>query len=129
MALSRYIKPGKTATAELAPIASRFDMAFDAFKKFFKLKTNVEWEGRLQKTDRCCDAGMDGGCDDHFRYQLPGPGKPKVAMKQSTLTEHWAKKRSEGSDDNPGDVTVLVPSVEVEDDDIECSARTPQGGW
>jgi hypothetical protein len=70
----------------------------------------------------------DGGCDEHFRYQLPGPGKPKGAMRQSTLVESWAKKGN-GSRGSSGEVTMLVPSVEVEDNEIECSARTPEGGW
>ena len=131
MALSRYIQPGKTATAELSPVGSRFDIAFAAFKKFFQLKTNVEWEARCQrkKSDRCCDqSNVDGGCDGHFRYQPPGPGKPKGAMKQSTLTEHWTKNGA-GSSGSSGEVMLLIPSVEVEDDEIECSARTPEGGW
>lgn len=130
MALTRCIQPGKTATAELSPIGSQYDVAFEAFKKFFKLKTNVDWEARLEKRDRCCDASNmgDGGCGDHFRYQPPGPGKPKGAMKQSTLAETWAKG-GDGSRGTSGEVTVLIPSVEVEDDEIDCCARTPEAGW
>jgi hypothetical protein len=130
MALTRYIQPGKTATAELSPIGSQYDVAFDAFKKFFKLKTNVDWEARLEKRDRCCDASSigDGGCDDHFRYRPPGPGKPNGAMKQSTLAETWAKKANE-SRGSSGEATVLMPSVEVEDDEIDCCAMTPEAGW
>ena len=129
MALTRYTKPGKTVTAELSLIGSHYDVAFHAFKKFFKIKTNVEWEARLEKRDCCCDAtSMDGGCDGHFRYQPPRPGKPKGAMKQSVQVERWAKQGM-ASRASSGDVTVLMPSVEVEDDEIECSARTPEGGW
>ena len=105
-------------------------MAFAGFKKFFKAKTNVEWEARLEKRDRCCDASSmgDGECDDHFRYQPPMLGKAKGAMKQMTLIERWAKNGM-GSGRSLGDVTVLIPSVEVEDDQIHCSAMTPEGGW
>lgn len=130
MALTRYIKPGKTATAELSPIGSQYDIAFDAFKKFFKLKTNVEWEARLEKRERCCYANStgDSGCDSHFRYRLPGPGKPKGAMKESTLADTSAKKGNV-SGGSSGEVTVLMPSVEVEDDETGYCARTPDGGW
>jgi hypothetical protein len=130
MTLTRYIKPGETATAELSPIGSQYDVAFEAFKKFFKLKTNVEWEARLEKRDRCCDASSmgDGGCDDHFRYKPPGPGKPKGAMKQSTLAETWGKE-SNGSRGNSVEVTMLMPSVEVDDEETKGCARTPEGGW
>jgi hypothetical protein len=105
-------------------------VAFASFKKFFKAKTNVDWEARLEKKDQCCDASSigDGRCDDHFRYQPPGPGKPKGAMKQMTLVERWAKKGMENKGSSE-DVTVLMPSVEVEDGEIHCSARTPEGGW
>jgi hypothetical protein len=73
-------------------------VAFAGFKKFFKAKTNVDWEARLEKRDRCCDASsiVDSRCDDHFRYQPPGAGKPKGAMKQTTIVERWAKKGMDG---------------------------------
>jgi hypothetical protein len=128
--LSKYSAKGRTGTYEAAPIGSQFDVAFAGFKKFFKAKTNVEWEARLEKRDRCCDASSmgDGECDDHFRYQPPMLGKAKGAMKQTMLIERWAKNGM-GSGGSLGDVTVLIPSVEVEDDQIHCSAMTPEGGW
>lgn len=103
-------------------------MAFAGFKKFFKAKTNVDWEARLEKRERCCQASDigDGGCDDHFKYQPPG--KQKRAMRQPTLSETWVKEGNV-SRRNLGDVTVVMPRVEVEDAEIECSARTPEGGW
>jgi hypothetical protein len=130
MVLNRYTKPGKTATTELSPLGSQYDIAFDAFKNFFKLKTNVEWEARLEKRDRCCysNSAGDGGCDIHFRYQPPGPGKPKGAMKQSTLA-NASEMKENGSRESSGEVTVLMPSVAVEDDEIENCTRTPQGSW
>jgi hypothetical protein len=87
--MSKYSAKGKTGTYEAAPIGSQFDVAFAGFKKFFKAKTNVDWEARLEKRGWCCDASsiVDRRCDDHFRYQPPGPGKPKGATKQTTLAE------------------------------------------
>jgi hypothetical protein len=131
MALARFIEVGKTATAELSPIGSQYDIAFNAFKNFFKLKTNVEWEARLEKTGRCgcSNDTSDSSCDSHFQYRPPAPGKPKGAMKQSsTLADTWAKKGN-GSGESLREVAVLMPSVEVEDDEIGYCARTPEGGW
>jgi hypothetical protein len=49
-------------------------------------------------------------------------------MKQTTLVERWAKNGM-GSGGSSRDVVVLLPSVEVEDNQIHCSARTPEVGW
>jgi hypothetical protein len=130
MALARYVEVGKTATAELSPIGSQYDIAFNAFKNFFKLKTSVEWEARLEKTGPCgCsnDTG-DGGCDSHFQYRPPAPGKPRGAMKQSTMADTWAKKWN-GSSESSREVAVLMPSDEVEDDETGYCPTTPEGGW
>ena len=55
----KYSKPGNDPVASiLAPIGSSFDVAFDHFKKFFKLKTGKHWEERLQKTVPRKDAFM-----------------------------------------------------------------------
>lgn len=128
--LSKYSTKGKTGTYEVAPIGSQFDVAFAGFKKFFKAKTNVDWEARLEKRERCCQASNigDGGCDDHFKYQPPGPGRQKGSMRRPTLSETWVKEGN-ASRRNLGDVTVVMPRVDVEDEEIECSARTPEGGW
>lgn len=53
----KYSKPGTDpATNMLAPVGSSFDVAFDHFKKFFKLKTGKTWEDRLQKAVPSKDA-------------------------------------------------------------------------
>jgi hypothetical protein len=58
--LSKYSAKGRTGAYEAAPIGSQFDVAFAGFKKFFKAKTNVEWEARLEKRERYCDATSMG---------------------------------------------------------------------
>jgi hypothetical protein len=49
-------------------------------------------------------------------------------MKQSTLADTCAKKWN-GSSESSREVAVLMPSVEVEDDEIGYCTRTPEGGW
>ena len=108
---------------ELSPVASHFDIAMASFRKFFKLKTGVAWEARLApRKDIACDASGDGGCDERFLYRPPNKREPKGMMKQRTRKEKM-------EEDGLPILTKVLPSVEVDDTEIECSAMTPEGGW
>ncbi len=124
MCVTKYSTKGKAGVLELSPVASHFDLAMASFKKFFKLKTGVVWESRLdprKNSER--DAGGDGGCDQKFLYRPPTKGQPKGMMEQKTRRE-----KMEQNDGLPI-LTKVLPSVEVDDAEIECSAKTPDGGW
>ena len=68
----RHKVPGKAAeTKILAPIGTSFHVAFDIFKKFFKLKTGVHWDQRNQNwilPERT------------FQYRSPAEGEPQGVM-------------------------------------------------
>jgi hypothetical protein len=49
-------------------IPSTFDVSFRQFKKFFKLKTGIEWDCRLD--------GVKGG-EEAFVYVPPVEGQPR----------------------------------------------------
>ena len=73
----KYSKPGANSTASiLAPIGSSFELAFDHFRKFFKLKTGKDWDDRLHKT-----APSKGA----FIYVPPKEGQPKGVMLSDVL--------------------------------------------
>ena len=114
-------------------------MAFDRFRWFFKLKTGITWESRLvpQQQQHCCDRKRpaepvlrrqsiieDGAGDgevekvcEHFVYRTPGTGSKGLVM-----TTPSAERVQEA-------VMVVMPSVEVGEDVLDCQARTPEGGW
>ena len=75
----KYSAPGDTPSASvLAPIGSSFDVAFDHFKKFFKLKTGKEWDDRLLKTAMA---------KDDFAYVRPRDGQPKGILSSDALNQ------------------------------------------
>ena len=124
MCITKYSTRGKAGVHILAEVGSHFDLAMVSFKKFFKLKTGVAWEARLDpRRDSACDTTGDGGCDERFLYRPPVKAQPKGIMKQMTIRE----KMKDGGD-LPA-VTMVLPSVEIDDTELECSAKTPEGGW
>ncbi|KAI4164407.1 MAG: hypothetical protein LQ342_002054 [Letrouitia transgressa] len=63
-----YHTPGcPIITHILAPLGSGWDTAFGAFKKFFKVKTSIEWDRRLLERGK-----MEEG---KFWYLLPAEGE------------------------------------------------------
>ena len=69
----KYSSPGATAKEVLAPIGSSFSTAYDAFKKFFRLKTRREWDERLLKTPLPVEHGDKPA---PFVYNPPADGEP-----------------------------------------------------
>ena len=112
-------------------------MAFDRFRWFFKLKTGIAWESRLVPQQRCCERKRpaevvlrrqsiieDGAGDaetekvcEHFVYRPPVTGSKGLLM---------ATPRAERIEEA---IMVVMPSVEVGEDVLDCQARTPEGGW
>lgn len=75
----KYSAPGATTIASvLAPIGSSFDVAFDHFKKFFVLKTGMEWEDRLVETVTS---------KEKFVFVRPKVGQPKGVLLGDALNE------------------------------------------
>ena len=117
---TRYSEIGKLGTASIAPIGSTFDFAMQQFKWYFKQKTGVSWEQRLEPNlQHCASANTDGGSDTRFVYKPPPVGKPRGLMPGKTRMERSKE----------GDVTVVIPSVEIDDTELDCQAKTPQAGW
>ena len=101
----------------MAPVGSTFDLAKDAFKTFFKLRTGVEWEsaplgaGNKKREDspaRERTLSHDGAGD--WTYQL------------EYEVEEWKKGARKPS------VTMVV-SAEDAGEKKDVRARTPEGGW
>lgn len=68
----KHSKPGESPTARiLAPIGSSFEVAFDHFKEFFKLKTGRDWDDRLRKVEPIPSA---------FVFALPKTGEARGVM-------------------------------------------------
>ncbi|KAI9705109.1 MAG: hypothetical protein M1836_006892 [Candelina mexicana] len=68
---TRYSRPGKSADQNLTPIGTLFDSCFAAFTKFFKSKTGLCWEERLDKKK------VEG---EVFTYTPPVLGRPRGRM-------------------------------------------------
>ncbi|KAI9845182.1 MAG: hypothetical protein M1837_005067 [Sclerophora amabilis] len=68
---ARFTKAGSSARVIVAPLASFFDVAFQAFEKFFRKKTGIEWASRL---NRCVVE------DGRFVYEPPVEGRPRGRM-------------------------------------------------
>lgn len=77
----KYSGPNRTETQVLAPVASSFETAYNAFKKFFALRTRKEWRMRLDvkaKTKDAKESENDGTAP--FRYNPPGGDEPKGVL-------------------------------------------------
>lgn len=106
---------------------SSWELAFDAFRKFFKTKTRKDWNDRLD--GKPAPISGDGNSDDPFRYQPPkSAGESKGLVKQKTRLERAKEAQSTQGES----VAMIVPTIEIsdEDDDDEEShpkveARTP----
>lgn len=128
MCISKFTTRGKAGTAHLTPIGSQYDITMAAFKKFFKLKTGIAWEARLESSkerkNSACEVG-DGGFDGShlFKYMQPAAEEPQGAMRQKTRKEELKENK------NKPEATVLLPYVELSKAELDVSARTPEAGW
>jgi WGR domain len=124
----KYTRKGASGREILAIPGSSWELAFDAFRKFFKTKTKKEWNERLN--GESAPISSDGNADDPFRYEPPqGRYEPKGLVQQRTRLER-AKEAHSGRDDS---VTMVVPTIEISDDDyvdgshLNVQASTPPG--
>jgi hypothetical protein len=69
---ARFNRPGHaTLFVKEFMIPTTFDVAFKQYKKFFKIKTGLEWDHRLD--------GLKPG-EDAFVYVPPPKGEPRGVM-------------------------------------------------
>lgn len=69
---AKYNRPGAATTyIKEYMIPSAFDVAFRQFRKFFRIKTGVEWDCRLD--------GVGGG-EEAFVYVPPTKEQPRGVM-------------------------------------------------
>ena len=75
----KHSAPGKTSESHiLAPVGSSFNVAFDHFKNFFKLKTGIEWDQR-------CRSWMVP--DANFIFMPPRIGEPRGILQEDYAAE------------------------------------------
>ena len=122
----KYTRKGTSGREILAIPGSSWDLAFDAFRKFFKTKTKKDWNNRLD--GRPAPISSDESADDLFRYEPPqGSREPKGLVEQKTRLER-AKETYSARDDS---VTMIVPTIEISDDedDEEEESRLKVQAW
>jgi WGR domain len=125
----KYTRKGTSGREILAIPGSSWELAFDAFRKFFKTKTRKDWNDRLD--GKAAPISGDGSADDPFRYEPPkGYHEPKGLVQQKTRLQR-AQEAQSGSDES---VTMIVPTIEISDDEdqakaahLKVQACTPQG--
>jgi len=124
----KYTRKGASGREILAIPGSSWELAFDAFRKFFKTKTKKEWSERLD--GKPARISNDGNADEPFRYEPPqGRHEPRGLVEQKTRLERANEARL-GEDDS---VTMIVPTIEISDDDdvdgslLKVQASTPPG--
>lgn len=126
----KYTRKGASGREILAIPGSSWDLAFDAFRKFFKTKTRKDWNDRLDGNP--APSSSDGNLDDPFRYEPPSSAhEPKGLVEQKTRSERAKQDLA----DRAGSVTMIVPTIEISDDEgerchLNVQACTPEGvGW
>lgn len=129
----RYSRRGVSGREILAVPGSTWELAFDVFRKFFKTKTKKDWNDRLD--GKAAPISSDGNADDPFRYEPPrDPREPKGLVEQKTRLER--AKESENQAGRDGSVTMIVPTIEISDNDdnsgyeqthLKVQASTPDG--
>ena len=108
----KYSKPGANSTASvLAPIGSSFEVAFDHFKKFFKLKTGKDWDDRLPNT-----APPKGA----FIYVPPKEGQPRGVILCDGLSEA-------GTGDSTIAIIARKPKHEMPSDELAIQNKDGVG--
>lgn len=125
----KYTRKGASGREILAIPGSSWELAFDAFGKFFKTKTRKDWNERLD--GKPVPISSDGNADDPFRYEPPqGLHEPKGLVQQKTRLERAREAHSSGDES----VTMIVPSIEISDDEdvdershLKVQACTPPG--
>lgn len=135
--------PGKPVGKDLlAPVGSHFDIAFSAWKAFFKAKTGKLWEDRFDgkvaplKTDKATGLILQGSEGVRFRYMPPwesGVEPAPVSTDGITIDQTNARKGQTGSQDDNGSVVMVLPKGDyvVEDTGFDNTIRvpTPESGW
>ena len=128
----KYTRKGASGREILTVPGSTWETAFDAFRKFFKTKTRKDWNDRLD--GKPVPISNDGSADDPFRYEPPqGRHEPRGLVERKTRLERAKEIGSNGE----YDVTMIVPTIEISDDDdvgeenhMKLQACTPPGtGW
>ncbi|KAF7502874.1 hypothetical protein GJ744_004969 [Endocarpon pusillum] len=125
----KYTRKGASGREVLAIPGSSWEVAFDAFRKFFKTKTRKDWNDRLD--GKPVPISSDGNADDPFRYEPPqGRHEPRGLVEGKTRLERANEIKPDGDDS----VTMIVPTIEISDDDdvgekshMDPHACTPPG--
>lgn len=128
----KYTRKGASGREVLAIPGSSWEVAFDAFRKFFKTKTRKEWNDRLD--GKPVPISSDGNADDPFWYEPPqGRHEPRGLVEGKTRLERANEMKADGDDG----VTMIVPTIEISDDgDIGDESHMglhactpPRTGW
>ena len=126
----KYTRKGASGREVLAIPGSSWELAFDAFRKFFKIKTRKDWNDRLD--GKPAPINNDGTDDEPFRYVPPASTyEPKGLVQQKTRLE----RAEENSSTRETSVTMILPTIEISDGDDDedqgprskVQACTPQG--
>lgn len=116
-AFTTYIdRSGKIAHDTVAPVDSTFDLAKDAFKMFFKLRTGVEWESAPLA------AGIKREDSAARERTLSHDGAGEWTYQLEYEVEEWRKGARKPS------VTMVV-SEEDAGEKWDVRAKTPEGAW
>ena len=87
---AKYNRPGAATTyIKEYMIPSTFDVSFKQFQKFFKLKTGIEWDCRLDK--------LKSG-EDSFVYMPPPKDTPRGVLPMGWM-EPQVEKPDNGADE------------------------------
>jgi hypothetical protein len=126
----KYSRRGKSGTDVLAHPGSSWEFAFKQFTWFFKRKTGKEWADRFDEKPPEMAANKDGTVDEPFRYEPP---KGRFEAKGLVVEKTRAEKAKELQEKREGSVTMVIPTIEISDDEDETwrkvQASTPPSGW
>lgn len=134
---------GKIHVERIAPTGSEFAFAKECFKKFFKLRTGVEWESRAKAVQLLLAEGKEFRRNEEealerkralshdgaggFAY-VPGPKDFWIGSDGSGFgrRENGSSGSGDGDDGRPF-VTMVVSDAAVEGGEVRPT--TPVGGW
>lgn len=129
----KYSRRGVSGREILALPGSSWELAFDAFRKFFKTKTRKDWNDSLDgKAAQCRNTGSSDG---PFIYKPPsGTHESRGLMESKTKTTTEAERTKEDGASGEEEATVTIDSPAIkpgEHEDREARVKdradTPEG--
>lgn len=125
-----YTRKGASGREILAVPGSGWELAFDAFRKFFWTKTKKDWNDRLN--GKPAPISSDGNADVPFRYEPPKNSREPQGLVERKTRRERVREAQAWQDET---VTMIVPTIEISDDDdadnrethLKVQACTPPG--